>query len=78
MATRFGGAVLNRVGQFVCSLSGHAHMVQFEADRMFLECFHCGHKTSGWRVADRHTEAKRLGKASTPDFRLVPPMRRVA
>jgi hypothetical protein len=77
MATRFGGAILNRVGQFVCRLSGHAHMVQFEADRMFLECFHCGHRTSGWLVAHRHT-AERPGKTSTPELRLAPRMRRVA
>lgn len=78
MATGFGGAVLNRVGQIVCSISGHAHMVQFEADRMFLECFHCGHQTSGWLVANRPMVTECTSTATKPDFRLAPPMRRVA
>ena len=77
MATGFGGAVLSRVGQVVCSFSGHAHMVQFEGDRMFLECFHCWHQTSGWLVADRLVVSKRHSEASKPDFRLAA-MRRVA
>jgi hypothetical protein len=45
--------VLDRIGQMLCGISGHEHMLQFEDDRMFLECLTCGHQSPGWQIARR-------------------------
>jgi hypothetical protein len=47
---RFDERVLARIQQAVCGLRGHAELMQFEKDRMFLRCLSCGHESSGWRL----------------------------
>jgi hypothetical protein len=31
-----------------CGLHGHDHLLQFAAERMFLQCASCGHESPGW------------------------------
>jgi hypothetical protein len=39
---------LARLRQFYCGLHGHDNLLQFRAERMFLECVSCGHASPGW------------------------------
>lgn len=48
----FGGRVLSRLRQTICGLHGHDTLMQFEKDRVYLECVSCGHQTPGWEITD--------------------------
>ena len=45
-----GEGVLDRVRKIFCGLHGHADLLQFQRDRMFLRCLSCGHESSGWEL----------------------------
>ncbi len=47
-----GGRVLSRLRQTICGLHGHDMLMQFQKDRVFLECVSCGHRSSGWELTD--------------------------
>jgi hypothetical protein len=38
--------------QAVCALHGHDNLMQFEKDRMFLECVSCGRQSPGWALTE--------------------------
>ena len=38
--------------QFYCRLHGHDHLLQFRAERMFLQCASCGHESPGWELTE--------------------------
>ena len=38
------------VGRFLCGLSGHEMLRQFEKDRVSLGCVRCGAQTPGWKI----------------------------
>ena len=41
-------AIIKPLERIRCGLvTGHAYMTMYEADRLFLECGHCGHQTTG-------------------------------
>jgi hypothetical protein len=44
--------VMSRLRQTICGWHGHDNLMQFEKDRMFLECVSCGYQSPGWEVAD--------------------------
>ena len=51
MRDRVGlGAVLR---QWFCGLHGHDSLLQFERNRIFLQCASCGFETPGWQIAQR-------------------------
>jgi hypothetical protein len=41
-----------RLRQFWCRLHGHDLLLQFRAERMFLECVSCGHESPGWELTE--------------------------
>src|SRR5262245_14536813 len=43
---------LQRVRHAWCAMHGHDNMMQFEKDRMFLQCVSCGHESPGWMLAE--------------------------
>jgi hypothetical protein len=43
---------LARLRQLYCGLHGHDHLLQFRAERMFLECVSCGHESPGWELTE--------------------------
>ena len=47
-----GVRVLLRVSQIFCSLRGHDNLMQFEKERMFLQCASCGHESPGWELTE--------------------------
>jgi hypothetical protein len=58
-----------RIGQFLCGLSGHERMVQFQRDRMFLRCVSCGHESPGWQLRKAALSARRNPAAERPPAR---------
>jgi hypothetical protein len=38
--------------QTFCGLRGHDHLMQFEKERMFLQCVSCGHESPGWELTE--------------------------
>lgn len=40
--------ILQRLGRFMCAMSGHAQVLTFESQHMRLTCTHCGHVSPGW------------------------------
>jgi hypothetical protein len=43
---------LARLRQFYCGLHGHDRLLQFGAERMFLQCVSCGHESPGWELTE--------------------------
>jgi hypothetical protein len=41
---------MDRVREIFCGIHGHEHLLQFQADRMYLRCLSCGHESSGWKL----------------------------
>ena len=71
-----GSAVLDRLGQLLCAMQGHEHMLQHSEGRMFLRCVTCGHESPGWDVPTRLraatvTEARARVAPSLPERRVA-------
>lgn len=64
-----GSAVLDRLGQMLCGMQGHEHMLRHTEGRMFLQCVACGHESPGWDVPTR----LRAAKVITPRAEATPP-----
>ena len=43
--------VLSWFTEFYCGLHGHDNLMQFEKERVFLQCASCGHETPGWALS---------------------------
>lgn len=71
-----GSVVLERLGQVLCGMQGHDHMLQSTEGRLFLRCVACGHESPGWDVPTR----VRAVKVTEPRPRVAPtlPAKRVA
>jgi hypothetical protein len=39
--------------RFICAVRGHEEYLQFEKNRVYLQCVACGHETPGWTVEPR-------------------------
>jgi hypothetical protein len=52
---------LHRVRQTICGLHGHDNLMQFEKDRLFLQCASCGHESPGWTLDDAPPPVRLLG-----------------
>lgn len=64
----FGTVVLDQIGQLLCAMQGHDHMLQHTEGRVFLRCVTCGHESPGWDVPTRvrATHATATGARRTP------------
>jgi len=47
-----GSRAMRWMREMYCGLHGHDNLVQFEKDRMFLQCASCGHETPGWALSE--------------------------
>ena len=47
----FGTRLLSWVRQTYCGLYGHDTLLQFQKDRIFLQCVSCGHESPGWELS---------------------------
>ncbi len=48
------GQAFASLRHFWCGLHGHEPLLQFDRDRIFLQCASCGFETSGWEVGEGH------------------------
>ena len=39
--------------RLICAIWGHEEYVQFEKNRMYLQCIECGHESPGWTIDAR-------------------------
>lgn len=53
VAADVGARSIDRLGQALCGLRGHAMMMRFESTRLSLQCADCGYNTAGWDVGER-------------------------
>jgi hypothetical protein len=44
----FVGKAIVGLRQLICGLGGHDHLMQFEKERVSLQCSSCGHESPGW------------------------------
>lgn len=43
--------------QWLCGLSGHESLVQYEPGRLSLKCVNCQHESPGWEIG-KHKPSK--------------------
>lgn len=51
-AAGIGARLFTWMKQSYCGLHGHDALMQFEKDRVFLQCTSCGHETPGWELTE--------------------------
>jgi hypothetical protein len=39
--------------RLICAIRGHEDYLQFDKNRMFLQCIDCGHVSPGWTIDAR-------------------------
>jgi len=62
---------VHRMKQTICGLHGHDNLMQFEKDRLFLQCASCGHESPGWTLDDAPPPVRLRG--SEPRIHTVAP-----
>lgn len=75
------GRVLARFRQFWCGLRGHDTLMQFEKERVFLQCASCGHESPGWALTEAPPKVVLRGDARRHALvrpRLISAERRIA
>jgi len=67
--------LLKRIQGVMCGLHGHDSVLQYERNRMFLQCTSCGHETPGWEVTPGAFQMRRAdpkpARALTSDLGIV-------
>jgi hypothetical protein len=67
--------------QFLCGLRGHDNLMQFEKERLSLQCASCGHESPGWALTEAPPKVVLRGDARRHALirpRLVSAERRIA
>jgi hypothetical protein len=50
MDSGIGTRIITWMQHAMCGLQGHDNLMQFEKDRVYLQCASCGHETPGWTL----------------------------
>jgi hypothetical protein len=62
--------IARQLSQWICGLHGHDTVLRMGADRLHLQCRHCGHQSPGWPVGPSARQASVSGprqlSGSTP------------
>ena len=75
-ASYLAGHVMESLRRFICAVRGHEEYLQFEKNRVYLQCIACGHQSPGWVVEPRRPVLRFSSKRpKTPSENLV---RRIA
>ena len=45
--------VMGSIGRIYCALRGHEDYMQFDKNRVYLQCVVCGHESPGWTVENK-------------------------
>lgn len=62
--------------RLLCALRGHEDYLQFEKNRVYLQCVSCGHESPGWTVDARRPVLRFQSRRSTSSGRDM--IRRIA
>jgi hypothetical protein len=58
--------------RLICAIRGHDDYLQFEKNRLYLQCISCGHESPGWTVDARRPVLKfQARRANTANRELV-------
>ena len=61
-------ALMESLIRLICAIRGHEDFLQFDKNRVYLQCISCGHESPGWTVDARRPvlrfQARRLNTAS--------------
>ena len=49
-ASYLTGHLMESLRRLICALRGHEDYLQFEKNRVYLQCISCGHESPGWTV----------------------------
>ena len=49
-ASYLTGHLMGSLGRLICALRGHEDYLQFEKNRVYLQCISCGHESPGWEL----------------------------
>ena len=61
--------------RLICGIRGHEDYLQFEKDRVYLQCVACGHESPGWTVEPRPVVRFQSRRAQTAAHDMI---RRIA
>ena len=62
--------------RLLCALRGHEDYLQFEKNRVYLQCVACGHESPGWTVDARKPVLRFQSRRGTASSREL--IRRIA
>ena len=57
-ASYLTGHLMESLRRFICAIRGHDDYLQFEKNRVYLQCISCGHESPGWTVDARRPVLK--------------------
>ena len=57
-ASYVAGHVMDSLRRLVCAFRGHEDYLQFEKNRLYLQCISCGHESPGWAIGSRRPVLK--------------------
>lgn len=66
-ASYLTGHLMGSLKRLICALRGHEEYLQFDTNRVYLQCVACGHESPGWTVDTRRPVLQfqsRRGKTS--------------
>lgn len=53
LASYLTGNLMALLIRLICAIRGHDDYLQFEKNRMYLQCTACGHESPGWTIDAR-------------------------
>jgi hypothetical protein len=53
LASYLTGHLMESLRRLICAIRGHEDYLQFEKNRVYLQCISCGHESPGWTVDAR-------------------------
>ena len=66
-ASYLAGQFMTSLKRLLCALRGHEDYLQFEKNRVYLQCLSCGHESPGWTVDARRPVLRfQSRRAKTP------------
>lgn len=71
-ASYLTGHLMESLRRLICALRGHEDYLQFDKNRVYLQCISCGHESPGWTVAARRPVLRfQSRRASTASHALM-------
>jgi hypothetical protein len=59
--------IARQLSQWICGLHGHDTVLRMGADRLHLQCRHCGHQSPGWPIGPPDRQAAASSHLQAPE-----------